>query len=224
MIPGSDVGGAVRASSAEAATLVTEKRGSMEKIASMRNCTSGSSSITTRILANGRSVPLPATFESPLVMGIAVVVAVWPSQGLDLLLELDHLQSAVDGHSLEPLELAQACLLLGQLLGDLPGSLHLFGHVSGGSKHAKHLSYCVKVDRGVVPNLGESPVPVPHGQRVVERRSFLHGQRVDPVRFFGVCEVLGEAGPDELVAGDASDRDGGVVDIGDLAVGVDRDQ
>src|SRR5450631_2678891 len=114
MIPGSEVGGEARASSADAATLVTEKRGSMEKIASMRNCTSGSSSMTTRILPDPRSLsPSPRTIASPLVIGFTPLGIVGPPEGLDLLLQLDHLQRTVNGHGLEPLELCEPRALLG---------------------------------------------------------------------------------------------------------------
>src|ERR1019366_6951719 len=137
MIPGSEVGGDSRASSAEAVTAVTVKRGSMAKIASTRNWTSGSSSTTTRIFALvGSGAMSLATMASPLVIGLTWRRAAGPSQGLDLLLQLDHLQRAVDGHPLEPLELGQAQLLLGQLLGDLSASLHLLGDIAGGSEHA----------------------------------------------------------------------------------------
>src|SRR5450631_1150343 len=114
MIPGSEVGGASRASSADAATAVTVKRGSMAKIASTRNWTSGSSSTTTRIFALfGSRASSLTTIASPLVIGLTCLRGAGPSQGLDLLLQLDHLQRTVDGHPLEPLELGQAHLLLG---------------------------------------------------------------------------------------------------------------
>src|ERR1035437_4569842 len=115
MISGSEVGGMARASSADAATLVTEKRGSMEKIASMRNCTSGSSSMTTRIFPPdvGASTPSLRTLASPLVIGFASLGSVGPLENLDLLLQLDHLERTVDGHSLEPLEFCEPRLLVG---------------------------------------------------------------------------------------------------------------
>ena len=94
----------------------------------------------------------------------------------------------------------------------------------GDSYNTTHLSACVEVGRGVVQNLGEGPVPVPQGHRVVDGRSFAEHQHIDPVGFSGVCEVLGEVGPDELVAGDASDFDGGLADVGDLAFVADRSQ
>src|ERR1035437_616369 len=130
MIPRSEVGGLARASSADAATLVTEKRGSMEKIASMRNCTSGSSSMTTRIFPPdvGASTPSLRTLASPLVIGFASLGSVGPPESLHLLLQLDHLERTVDGHSLEPLEFCEPRLLVAMLLGDLFLGMHLFGH------------------------------------------------------------------------------------------------
>ena len=92
MIPGSDVGGVSRASSADLATWVIVKRGSMAKMASMRNWTSGSSSMTTRILADVGPDPLPSlssTIESPLVIALASLGGAGSLGGFDLLLQFD---------------------------------------------------------------------------------------------------------------------------------------
>src|SRR5450631_40140 len=168
MMPGSEVGGDSSASSAEAATDVTLKRGSIAKIASMRNWTSGSSSMTTRIFAD----PCPSrsalgTIKSPLVIEVTSLRAAGSFEKRDLLLQLNHFQRTVDGHLLELLELCQAQMLPGLLLGDLTLGLHLFGHIAGGGAHAQYAAAGVAIGRGVVQNLSEGPVLVAHGERVV---------------------------------------------------------
>src|SRR5664280_809546 len=222
MIPGSEVGGDSRASSAETATEVTLKRGSIAKIASMRNWTSGSSSMTTRIFADAcSSTPSFGTIESPLVIEVTSLRAAGSLERLDLLPPLNHFESTLDGHFLEPLELCQAHALPGLLLGDLPLGLHLAGHVAGGGEHGEYVAAGVAIDRGVVQDLGEGPVLVAHGQRVVHGHPLAEHQLVDPVGLRGLGEVVGEVGPDERVAEDSGDLDGGLVDVGDLVFGAD---
>ena len=111
----------------------------------------------------------------------------------------------------------------GQAAGAL-GCQLLFGHVAGRGEHAEHLAAGVAVHRGVVQNLGQGPVPVAHRQRVVHRHPLGEHQLVDRVGLLGFGEVVGEGGPDELLAGDAGDLDRGLVDVGDLSAGADRHQ
>jgi hypothetical protein len=54
-----------------------------------------------------------------------------------------------------------------------------FGHVAGDGEHAEHFPVEVAVDRRAAQNMGQSAVPVAHGQRVVGERT-TSGRRRGP--------------------------------------------
>jgi hypothetical protein len=99
-----------------------------------------------------------------LVLGLRSTGLAGLPEVLDLLLQFDHLELTSDDQLLEALELRQPVLFSGLLVGDLLRGLHLFGHVTGGCKHAEHVSAGVPKERGVVQNLGERLLPVAAAQ------------------------------------------------------------
>src|SRR5665647_1827413 len=146
-----------------------------------------------------------------------------PSEAFDLLLQLDHLELAPDSKTLESLKLGESVQLLG-LLRKLGLGQLLFRHVARRGEHAEPIACLVAVYRGVVQDLGQGPVRAADGQRVVGDRPLGERPLVAFVGLVGLGEVVGECGPDQFLAGDAGNLDGGLVDVGDHAFGADRDQ
>ena len=105
----------------------------------------------------------------------------------------------------------------------VPLGLQLFSHVAGCSKYAEHLAGGVAVDRGVIQNLAERPVPVAHGQRGVHGHLLGNDLLVDLVGLLGVGKVVTKRGPQELLAGNPGEFDRCLVDAGERAVGTDGD-
>jgi hypothetical protein len=68
------------------------------------------------------------------------------------------------------------------------------------------------------------PVVVAQGQRVVHGHPLGEHLLVDRFGLLRVGEVVGEGGPNELLAGDTGEFDGGLVGVSDLAFGADRDK
>src|SRR5665647_847595 len=107
------------------------------------------------VAAVASAEPWPsATCASALVTKLASVRLDEPSEALDLLLQLDHLELAPDGQPLEPLKLGQSVQLLG-LLRELGLGQLLFRDVAGRGEEAEHLATGVAVDRSVVQDIGQ---------------------------------------------------------------------
>src|SRR5450631_4913414 len=175
-------------------------------------------------LPKSSSPPPRRRTVSALVTGPASLGRAGLAQVLDLLLQLDHLELTPDGQPLEPLELYQPFQLSGLLVGGLLLCLDLLGDVAGRSEHPEYVAGGVAVRRGVVQDLGERPVAVAQGQRVVHRDPLGEHPLVDLCGLSRHREVVGEGGPDELPAGDTGGPHRGLVGVGDLALGADRDQ
>ena len=97
-------------------------------------------------------------------------------------------------------------------------------HVAGGGEDSEDVALGVLVERGVVEDVGELAVAMADGQGVVGDGAFGEDPLVALAGLVGLGEVVGEVGSDEGVALCPGDLDGGVVDVGDLALGADRDE
>src|SRR5208337_2428605 len=95
---------------------------------------------------------------------------------------------------------------------------------SRGGRDAEDLSVDIFVDRSVVQYVGEPPVDVTDGQRIVRDEAFGKGLLVAFASFFRFREVIGEVRADQLFAGRAGDLDSSFVHIGDLAFRADGNQ
>ncbi len=84
----------------------------------------------------------------------------------------------------------------GALLGHLRLGLLLRGDVARGGEHAEHVAAHVLVDRGVVEHVGEPPVPVADGERVVGDEPLGEHLLVALARLLRLGEVVGEVGAD----------------------------
>ena len=101
------------------------------------------------------------------------------------------------------------------------GGLLLGRHVAGGGEHAEHVAARVFVDRCIVKNVGEAPILVANGQRVVGDESLGEDLLVSLPSLAWLGEVVGEIRPDQLLPRNPGYLVGTLVDIGDLAFGAD---
>ena len=62
------------------------------------------------------------------------------------------------------------------------------------------------------------------GEWVVAHEAFVKDLAIAAAGFLGVGEVAGEIAADELLAGNAGDLYGGLINVGDFAIGADGDE
>ena len=98
------------------------------------------------------------------------------------------------------------------------------GHVARRGEHPRHLAGLVPVNAGVVEHLGDMPVSMADGQRIVGHEAFGENPQIAGPGFLGLGEVAGKIAPDQVVAAVPGNPLGGGVHVHDLAHQTDRHQ
>ncbi|OPY64938.1 MAG: hypothetical protein A4E57_03358 [Syntrophorhabdaceae bacterium PtaU1.Bin034] len=99
-----------------------------------------------------------------------------------------------------------------------------FRHVPRRCENTKDIAFRVAVDRGIIKDIGEPPVPVPDRKGIVGHEPFLEDLEVSFPRFLGFGKVVGEIGPYKAFTANPGYLDGRLVHVRDLAVGTYGDE
>ena len=102
--------------------------------------------------------------------------------------------------------------------------LLLLGHVARRGENTQHLARLIAVDGGVVEHVGDPARGMTDGQRVVGHKALGKDPLVAFAGLIRVGEVAGEIGANQISTRQAGGLFGGNVDVGDLALGADRQQ